>query len=243
MAKKFTENHEVMFYECDVTGKLTLPMVLNIVINTSESQSEALARGSHYINSLGLGWVITQHEMRVSRLPKAGETIAVTTAATTYNKYFCYRDFWIHDAEGKECVAITSTFVLMDLTTRKMVSVPFEVIEPYESEKITKLQRGTKMLLKTTGESRPYRVRFNDIDGNQHVNNARYLDWMVDCLDYDFLTSHQPTVVNIRFDKELNYSEMIDSQWGFVPEIAETISHHQIYSGETLCAEANISWQ
>ena len=38
----------------------------------------------------------------------------------------------------------------------------------------------------------PYRVRFYDIDSNQHVNNAMYFNWIIDVLGYDFLTTHIP---------------------------------------------------
>ena len=39
----------------------------------------------------------------------------------SYNKYFCYRNFWVHDEEGKECVFVKSTFVLMDQKIGKSV--------------------------------------------------------------------------------------------------------------------------
>ncbi|WEG73869.1 acyl-[acyl-carrier-protein] thioesterase [Vagococcus intermedius] len=245
MASKFTEKHEITFYECDVRGRLTLPMLLNIVIKTSESQSDSFDRGTDYVTNLGLGWVITQHEITINRLPEVGEQVAVSTQASTYNKYFCYRDFWIHDKDGNECVKVNSTFVLMDLVTRKMTSVPEELIAPYECEKIKKIKRGMPLTVIEKGEERPYRVRFSDIDGNKHVNNARYLDWMVDSLEYDFLINHTPTFVNIRFDKEVAYGDTITSKSSLetVSETLNKMSCHQVILDETSCAVANIHWQ
>jgi hypothetical protein len=31
MAKKYTINYEIAFYECDLLGNLTIPMLLNII--------------------------------------------------------------------------------------------------------------------------------------------------------------------------------------------------------------------
>lgn len=244
MGLKYSEKHEIKFYECDVTGKLTLPMLLNIVIKTSESQGEALGRNAEYVHQLGYGWVITQHEISINRLPASEENVTVTTEATSYNKYFCYRSFWIHAEDGTELVKVDSTFVLMDLTTRKMTSVAEEVIAPYQSEKTKKIQRGTKIHEFTGLEERDYRIRFTDIDANQHVNNSRYLDWIVDSLEFEFLMTHQARFVNIRFDKELAYGNVIQSKWQ-APTLheGELVSQHQIKFGETLCAEANITWQ
>lgn len=244
MGLKFSETHEIKFYECDVTGKLSLPMLLNIVIKTSESQGEELGRNAEYIHQLGYGWVITQHELWINRLPSSEEVVTVTTESTSYNKYFCYRSFWVHDADGQELVSIESTFVLMDLSTRKMTSVSEEVIAPYQSEKTKKIQRGTKIPDFSGLEERNYRVRFTDIDANKHVNNSRYLDWIIDSLDFDFLMSHQARFVNIRFDKELAYGNMIQSKWQAAKEAdGVLVSQHQIKLGETLCAEAAITWQ
>lgn len=38
MGKRYTHAHTIKFYECDTTGELTLPMVLNIVIQASEDR-------------------------------------------------------------------------------------------------------------------------------------------------------------------------------------------------------------
>lgn len=179
MANIFTETHEIPYYECDVTGHLTIPMILNIVIKTSEAQSNSLGRGTDYLAERGLGWVITQHEMTVTKLPKVGDKIQVSTKATSYNKFFCYRDFWIRNELGEECVHIQSTFIIMDLEKRKLTSVPDEVIIPFGCEKSLKIKRGEKFALPEPMLTKDYRIRFTDIDSNQHVNNTKYLDWMI----------------------------------------------------------------
>lgn len=243
---KFSEKHRIQFYECDARGKLTLPMLLNIVIKTSEAQSEALGRGTDYVNSLGLTWVITQHDINITRLPETNELVTVTTEAREHNKYFCYRNFWLHDTEGNELVEIESTFVLMNIETRKMVSVPEDLIAPYESEKIKTIKRGEKIEEMSSFEKREYRVRFSDIDTNGHVNNSRYLDWMTDSLSFDFLMSRQPEKILIRFIKEINYGETVISRWAgnFDPSFGGArVTEHTIMVGETKCAEGLITWK
>ena len=100
MAKKYTKKHEVSYYECDINQTMTFPSMLGIVIKTSEEQSDTLERGSDFVNSFGLTWVITNYSMLITRLPRVGETISITTQAMAYNKFFCYRNFWIHDEQG-----------------------------------------------------------------------------------------------------------------------------------------------
>lgn len=242
MAKKYTTPYEVAYYDGDITKTMTIPAMLAVVIKTSEEQSDALNRGADFVASFGLGWVITNYEINISRLPKVGETIAVTTQAMAYNKYFCYRNFWIHDAEENECVEIQATFALMDKENRKMSSVPQEIIEPYESEKIKKIHRAPKIEKVQQGSSQPYRVRYFDIDGNQHVNNAIYFNWVLDVLGYEYLTTYQPKFINIKFDKEVEYGQTVDSYFELVDTEDGKVSHHEIRISEQTYCEANIEW-
>lgn len=145
MAKRYTKKHEVSYYECDINQTMMFPSMLGVVIKTSEDQSDALGRGSDFVKSFGFTWVITNYSIIITRLPKVGEIISVTTQAMEYNKFFCYRNFWIHDEQGEELVKIESVFVLMDFVNRKMSSVNEEIIAPFESEKIKKIKRQEKI--------------------------------------------------------------------------------------------------
>ncbi|BCA85074.1 acyl-ACP thioesterase [Enterococcus saigonensis] len=241
MAVKYTRTHEVSYYECDVNQTMTFPAMIGIAIKTSEEQSDALNRSTEFIHQFGLTWVITNYHFTIQRLPKVGEIIQITTQAMEYNKYFCYRNFWFHDKKGNELLKIESVFVLMDIQNRKMTSVPEEIIAPFESEKIKRIKRFPTIEKIEEGESLPYRVRFYDIDSNQHVNNAMYFNWMIDVLGFDFLTTHVPKEVNIRFDKEVEYGNEVMSHY----EILKTDSiksRHEIKIGDQLYCEANITW-
>ncbi len=242
MPKKFTEPHTVWYYECDTTGQLSIPMLLSIVIKTSESQSEKVGRGSDYVATFGLTWVIIQYEMHINRMPKVNEQILVTTQAASYNKFFCYRNFWVHDLQGNELVLIQSTFVLMDLKNRKMSRVLPEIVAPFGCEKRTKIQRSKKFEEMTQPKMQPYRVRYLDIDSNSHVNNAKYLDWMLDVLGYDFLVTHDAKTIIVKFDKEVEYGNQIQSYWEEKAGEGTLTTIHQIKNGTTLCTEAMIDW-
>ena len=60
-----------------------------------------------------------------------------------------------------------------------------EIIAPFDSEKITKIYRHEKIEKVTEGTFYLIVCVF-DIDGNQHVNNAIYFNWLLDVLGYDF---------------------------------------------------------
>lgn len=138
-------NHEVAYYECDINQNMTFPALLSVAIKASSDQSDELQRGTEYINTLGITWVITQTEVKINRLPQVGEEITVVTEPTEFNRYFCYRSYWIYDLAGTELLKIEMSFVLMDIENRKMSSVDAELMAPYESPKTKKFVAGQKM--------------------------------------------------------------------------------------------------
>lgn len=244
MAKEFTRTHEVVYYECDRMGAMTIPMLISIAIRVSEEQSDQLERGTDVIQTFGVTWILTNYHVAITRLPRVGETVHVTTKAQEYNKYFCYRTFWFHDKSGNELVKIDSVFALMDLESRKMSRVTEAIIAPFESQKISKIRRFgqlTKLDKTKAYTNTPYRVRFYDIDSNQHVNNAIYFNWILDALGYEFLTSHMAKSITIRYEKEVAYGNQVDS---LVQVQADTLcTRHLIQVGEERCCEAEILWE
>lgn len=93
MGKKYSMQHEVTYYECDINQTMTFPAMLSVVIKSSSDQSDELERGTEAINQLGLTWVITQTEISIEQLPRVGEKITVVTEPTAFNKFFATAAF------------------------------------------------------------------------------------------------------------------------------------------------------
>lgn len=244
MGKRYTINHEVAYYECDINQTMTFPALLSVAIKASTDQSDELERGTEQINALGITWVITQTEVTIDRLPQVGEKISIVTEPTEFNRYFCYRSYWVYDLAGNELLKIDMAFVLMDIENRKMSSVDAELMAPYESPKVKKIRRWPKIEKVEADQKQLYHVRYYDLDSNHHVNNAMYFNWLIDVLGYDFMTQYEPKYVNIKFDKEVLYGNDIESFYEIVEEPeAKAKTRHEIRLGDQLACEANISWQ
>ncbi len=239
MGKIFQFPYEVAHYDTDLTGKMTLERLIAVTILGSEKQSKLLNRDANYLLPLGLGWVITQYEIVIHKMPETFDTVHFFTEATQWNKFFCYRNFWVENDAGEKLVEIQSTFVLMDLKTRKVKTVDEEIIAPFGGEKVNKIIRSEKIPQVTYEKSIPYRVRYFDLDVNQHVNNSKYFSWMLDPLGSEFLKSHQLKTVSIRFDQEVGEGMTIESRI----HQEEKTTYHQIVTGDTLCTEARITWK
>lgn len=244
MAEMFKMKHQVKYYEADVTGKLSLPMIFNLAVLSSTMQSIELNVGPDFTHAQGLGWIILQEVLTIKRRPNDGEEIILQTLAREFNPYFAKRLYQITDLDGNVLVNIEALYAMVDMEKRKMARIPQEMVDAYQSERVKKITRDVEPAKFAEDDQanrvQKYAVRFLDIDSNRHVNNSKYADWMQDVLDPAYVLEHEPVAMNIKFEQEVRLGDMVQSEVKFAND-NQTI--HRIVSGDQVSAEAEITWQ
>lgn len=244
MGKVFAYNHKITSNETDVTQKINIGKMVDLMMLASEKQGNELGVGEKKVNELGYGWVVTQHLINIIDLPQINQEIKIWTKADSYNKYFTYRKFGIEDMDGNELVTMETIFVLMDFKNRKISSLIPELIDPYEAKESKKLKRFPTVPKEIqVQQHKEYTVRFMDIDSNKHVNNAHYFDWMLDSLDYDFLTTNDLKTINIQYKNEVRYGQKVESEMQLVIDDNQKFSLHRIQNGENISCIAQCFWK
>ncbi|MCF6161491.1 MAG: thioesterase [Furfurilactobacillus sp.] len=245
---RYDEEHKIQYYETDLTGKVTLGMLINMLVLTSYDQADSFGVGTDYMLSKGYGWVIAQYEIDIKRLPRDHEKVRLVTEATSNNRYFAYRQFFLEDEQGNELVHVDTICVVMDLEARKMVAIPDDAVAPYHSEvvkRIPRLSRPTSFEQADVAATKTYRVRYFDLDSNHHVNNSHYFDWVMDALDEEFLIHHELCHLAIRFENEVRYGNTVKSEVTapINNEDGTVTTHHHIMGDDERYAEATLTWR
>ncbi|KAG7973779.1 hypothetical protein I3843_06G014300 [Carya illinoinensis] len=129
------------------------------------------------------------------------------------------RDWLVQSqATGHVFACATSTWVMMNQQTRRLSKMPEEVrdeISPWfidnqaikedSSEKIIKLESKAKYM---NSNLKPKR---SDLDMNQHVNNVKYLRWMLETIPDEILESHQLCSIILEYRRECGSSDIVQS--------------------------------
>ncbi|URL61695.1 acyl-ACP thioesterase [uncultured bacterium] len=242
----YQEKHRIMYYETDMTSRLSLGMLLNLAVLVSEDQIDHLHVGTQLLQGDHIGWVVIQYSIHVNRLPKNNEVVTLSTQSKYYNQFLAEREFLIKDASGKVCAKIDSNWILLNLRTRKLILIKPDLIKPYGAQLVPvlpHLRRPYPIKNQHDTVSRIYRVRYSDIDINHHVNNAKYLNWMCDVLKPDFLVQHVPQDINIKFSHEVKYGTNVTSRVKMIKQDSNTVfTRHEITSNHQISAVANVKW-
>ncbi len=75
MEKIFKEEHQVTYGDCDETGKIQLPKLIEHFMKVSNDQLTQGNAGIHDLLKQNLGWVVVEYHLDLERLPEAGEKL------------------------------------------------------------------------------------------------------------------------------------------------------------------------
>lgn len=236
----YEEPYTIPFFLGTQKGNVNLAMLVNAMLMGSEHQLDQAGAGMEALLAHGLGWVITQYELTIEKMPPVESRVLLGTQARSYNKLMTYRDYWLATPAGQRLATMRGAWVMMDLTTRKLAPILPEFPEKVGAQFDTHVQR-FKRLPKLTqiDVDVPYRVRYFDIDGNGHVNNVHYFEWMEDSLGAAFLQSHELATVRIKYAREVTYGSTPHAQ----AQIDGLTTRHQIVTAGQINAEAEFTWR
>lgn len=240
MALSYSLQATIPYDMADLNSLVRLPQLMALVMQVSGLHSVEIDMADDKIlKEFGLVWIISDHTIKIKRLPHFLETVTIKTQPLFHNRYFCYREYQVFDQEGQEIVNMVTNFMLMDFESRKVQSVVPEIVEAFQSEFQKTIRRGPKFKNLEEAKGREFSVRYYDLDMNGHVNNGKYLEWIYESLGSDFLSSHTPTSLYIKYNREVMADSVVDSQ----VELVDLVSHHEIHSDGVVNAQAQIEWQ
>lgn len=193
---QFQKDFEVRSYQVDPDGKLSLTALSNLFQEIAWRHADSADFG-RTLQEQHLSWILARITITCENLPSWGDSIKVFTAGRGVDKLFAFREFLITDPEGDILARAMSSWVLMNVVTKRIFrpenALPPELFDPKEKpewkpEKI----RLQGILLK----SEKVKVRYSDLDLNNHVNNTSYVRWVEnilrenDCQTLPFLINY-----------------------------------------------------
>ena len=173
-------------------------------------------------------------------MPRAEEMLKYSTWPSNTGAVRSERDFEIRDANGKLKVRAISQWVLIDLKSRR----PVRIIDYFPewtglSERIWErdFDKGKDFI---PTKSSVWSCRFDDIDVNQHINNAVYAVWATESVGFEYRNQHKLRGMDIYFEHEINpNTPTIRIELAF----NGNTTYHKIMTGEIEHAKIVCYWE
>lgn len=222
----FRQNFSIRSYEIGADGTASIETLMNHLQETALNHVmtagllDAGFGATPAMAKKNLIWVVTRMQVVVDRYPTWNDVVNVETWVSASGKNGMRRDWLIRNAKtGETLTRATSLWVMMNKLTRRLSKMPDEVrqeIEPYflnsdpvvdeDSRKLPKLDDSTADYVR-----RGLTPRWSDLDVNQHVNNVKYIGWILESAPQQILESHQLASVTLEYRRECGRDSVLQS--------------------------------
>lgn len=242
LLRKFKKEYVVKSYEADAHGFLRIIALMNILQDAADGSAIELGFGFEKCWQKGVSWVGSNYLIEINRLPKIHEKFVVETWPAEAKLWGAIRDFVVYDEAGAVLMKASSQWVLVDIIKKRPVP-----LVKYFSEYKAIEERAINIEFARTGSfenpqsEQVFKVRFDDIDINNHVNNAVYPLWASESVDKDWRENHTPKRIEIWFKKEALYGQSVN----VLTRFENNTSFHSVMDEkkENELARCNIEWK
>lgn len=232
----FTQDYQVRYSEMDYKKALKPSALFNFLQDVATNAANKGHFGYYEVTERNLAWFLLKYHMEFSNYPVDIKDLFIKTEARGYNKLFAHRDFELYN-ENKELVGrVLSYWSLVNVNDRSMLA-PQTVFSQFE--KVEK--REDDMSFKKVHEperidyTEEFKIRFDDIDVNQHVNNANYIVWAFETLPKEFKDTHKIKTLDMVFKKEIKFGNTVVSEAQIDDNLAKIVVKNKNTNDE-LCA-------
>jgi acyl-ACP thioesterase len=227
-------------YQMDRHGLLRPLMLMNELQAIADTHAEKFGGGRTFCAAHNVAWVVTHYLIDILEMPGENEEIEFSTWPYSRDALRAVREFRIRGGDGREMVRATSRWVLIDLAARRPVRLEGNMAAFGQIPERAYARDFGKFPDFIADAQMVVRPRFDDIDVNQHINNAVYAAWATEALGFDFRDGHNLRGLSINFKKEIKagaQEAVIESK------LDGALSRHLVRCGEDVSAVVICEWE
>lgn len=235
MSKSFTKKYEIHYYEVNSKLRCKLSSIIDFICDVGTQQSEHLGGGIDYCTKNNCAWVFYKYDIKMHTYPIFGEIINITTQPVGFKKFYGLRKYFIRDEDNNLIGEAQALFFLIDIQKRRPMRIQQEQYDIYGVDGDVDYDISMDRLERIEEEDyrKEFRIRYSDIDSNNHVNNVKYVEWAIEAVPLDVVNNYILKRIKVTFEKETKYGDSVSSA-AAVKEINENNlkSYHTIRNGE-----------
>lgn len=220
MQSKWNEEILVKSYEVDYNKKTKLNSLFNYMQEAAFNHACGFGAGYESLNEHGFLWVLSRVKIQVIRYPEWGEKINLETWPKGINRLFALRDFVFQDESNEKIALATSAWLVLDsksMKPQKVQTLPFTLPDNEGryalNEELEKLKIQNKFEIE-----REKTAAYSDIDVNHHVNNAKYVEWIMDCFPEEYYIRRHLKSLQLNFISQTRLGDSVTLKRGIYNE-------------------------
>ena len=234
-----TEPFTIRAYEVGPDEAASVLVVCDLLQEAAGEHARASDREGFPLPDDGWAtWAMSRLRVRIARLPRIREAIAVETWPSAVDRVRAERDFRV--TAGAEPLAVaTSQWFLIDVERRRPVRLPraMDGFAALDKERALRLDAPAPAAPDAAEHRAVFPVRRSDLDRVGHANNVRFVEWVLEALPSDDGLAE----VDVLYRSEAVAGDTVVSEAG---PLAEGVRAHRLSreSDGRILALARTAW-
>ncbi len=209
---RFEQKFTIPCYDTDASWRLKPSSFMDLAQEAAGQHAVYLGFGYDDLIATNTAWILSRVHVEFVDAPKWRENITLRTWHKGLNRLFFLRDFILTDDQGRERVKATTSWLVLNLETRRLVRDPKlmeegtvcldNVIETPADKVVMPKDIDPQYVM-------DHHVAYSDVDMNGHTNNAMYMQWAMDAVDYDIASTRPVKWFTINFNHETKAGDIV----------------------------------
>lgn len=242
----FDKQFELRYFEMNAMGQATPSIMLALLEETAADHCYAINHSLFDLVKKNIGWVLVSGVFQMERYPNYKEKITIRTWLSSYSSIKGYRENIIFDENENIIGRAKGLWVFFDIEKRKPLPIFDDIKEKWSYFKEEAINANIKKkidFIDFADYVKPFKVNRFDTDMNKHVNNIRYLQWVIESIPDEIVDNYFLHEIHGRFIAEAQYGDTVLSLTKkLMPDnsFAHTI---KIEETDKVCATARTVWK
>ena len=208
-----SEQYEIEYQNVDYYGEYKYADLLSKLSNLATKNAIEIGLWNESFNGK-YGWVLVKQTVKLIRPLLVGEKLTVSTRAKGERKIQYFRTYDLK-VNNEVIGGVYSVWTLIDIEKRRIVRPQKVGITIPECEEYNSFVEKYEPLLELdTHKVISRHVLYSDIDLNKHMNNARYLEWVMDLIPQEVLEKYFIGEMTMHYQKEIAPNSVVDLYYG-----------------------------
>ena len=199
-------------FHVDFTGRLTLGVLGNHLLNCAGFHAAERGFGMATVNEENYTWVLSRLAIEMEEMPYQYESFSIDTWVEDVYRLFTNRNYAIRDKDGRPIGYARSVWAMINMHTRKpidLLSVNGGSIRDFICDAPCPIDTPSRIKVDTGEETASLRAKYSDIDVNGHVNSIRYIEHILDLFPLEMYRTQRVRRFEMAYVAESYYDDTL----------------------------------
>ena len=170
-------------FHVDFTGRLTMGVLGNHLLNCAGFHASERGFGIAEINENHYTWVLSRLAIELEDMPRQYEDFSIHSWIENVYRLFTDRNFELVNKDGKTIGYARSVWAMISMETRKpadLFTLHGESLNYYASDRECPIAKPGRIRVAQSEPVAEYLTKYSNIDINGHVNSIKYIEHILD---------------------------------------------------------------